>query len=1004
MNLFVRFIVLMWAFMGVTIAQDKPNSNPQLLFQDNGTPRAILLERLDTHVEIRGLLAETTTTMVFRNPHTRVLEGELDFPLPEGATISGYGLDVDGQLVEGVVVQKDKARVAFETEVRKGVDPGLVEWTRGNRFQTRVYPIPSQGTRTVMVRHVSEIDGDGKQGVFVLPMAFDSPIQDVNLKIEIVRGTHKPKVLGGLANFSFEQWEDRWVAEHNATAVVLDEDIRIALPKLPEQLVSIEQDQGETYFVIHDAPPETEIHSKAPSRVALFWDASLSREAEDKTQELDFLRALLTRWKQVEIHVILLRDRTEVLGQFNIQKGNAQPLIEALEQVVYDGGTDLSAVTKTHIGSAELVLLFSDGLHNIGTQLPATNAAPIYPITHRSNANHILLRHLASASGGEHMNLTRKEPALAASQVGDGRLRFMGVEVKRGEIDEVYPRGHQPTDGRFEVSGRLLSEKAHVVLTYGTAGKVSHRIPVHLDAAESSNTGLVPRFWAQQKVAELAVFAERNAEQLIQLGRRHGLVTPNTSLLVLETLQQHLEHDVEPPESRPEMREAWRAHKAVIAKNTDEEKQSQLNRVMELWKTKVNWWETDFTNWKKVLEDKTRPREDVAEFAEEPEDDAGAMFEPPTPRRQAGQTSVSAEAMSAAPMALENAVGAPSVAKKAEGKRGTVATIQIGAWDPKTPYMAIIKKAHERGRAYESYIDQRVGYGDSPSYFLDVATWLYAQGETEQARRVLSSILDLDLDDPALLRVVAHRLVEAKDFDLAISIFEDVLNMRPEEPQSHRDLALALSRRGEARTNRYQSRVDDQSLADMERALALLHHVVMSKWNRFAEIEIIALTELNRLWAMADEMDAGGRKDLVRPELDKRLIRNMEMDLRIVLAWDADLTDIDLWVTEPTGEKAFYGNQRSTIGGAVSRDFTQGYGPESYNLRQLIPGSYKIEANYYGSRQQTLVGPATVKAIVFTNYGRPNEYRQEITLRLENTKDAFLVGTVELDEASLQTQ
>ena len=186
--------------------------------------------------------------------------------------------------------------------------------------------------------------------------------------------------------------------------------------------------------------------------------------------------------------------------------------------------------------------------------------------------------------------------------------------------------------------------------------------------------------------------------------------------------------------------------------------------------------------------------------------------------------------------------------------------------------------------------------------------------------------------------------------------------------------------------------------------MALLHHVVMSKWDRFAEIEVIALTELNRLWAMADEMEAKNRKNLLRPELDKRLIQNLDMDLRIVLAWDADLTDIDLWVTEPTGEKAFYGNQRSAIGGAVSRDFTQGYGPEAYNLRRLIPGNYKIHANYYGSRQQTLVGPATVKAIVFTNYGRPNESRQEITLRLENTKDAFLVGTVELDEAVLQTE
>jgi hypothetical protein len=100
---------------------------PSLVVDEAGNKRPMVVEKVDIHVVIRGLLAETTTTLTFRNPHERVLEGELLFPLPEGATISGFGLDVGGQLVEGVIVEKNAARVAFETEVRKGVDPGLVD-------------------------------------------------------------------------------------------------------------------------------------------------------------------------------------------------------------------------------------------------------------------------------------------------------------------------------------------------------------------------------------------------------------------------------------------------------------------------------------------------------------------------------------------------------------------------------------------------------------------------------------------------------------------------------------------------------------------------------------------------------------------------------------------------------------------------------------------------------------------------------------------------------------
>ena len=94
------------------------------------------------------------------------------------------------------------------------------------------------------------------------------------------------------------------------------------------------------------------------------------------------------------------------------------------------------------------------------------------------------------------------------------------------------------------------------------------------------------------------------------------------------------------------------------------------------------------------------------------------------------------------------------------------------------------------------------------------------------------------------------------------------------------------------------------------------------------------------------------------------LIKLLDPDLRIVMTWDTDNTDIDLHVTEPTGETCVYNHNRTTIGGALSKDFTQGYGPEEYMLRKLMPGQYKIQAHFYGSRDQKLIGPTTVQATV----------------------------------------
>ena len=106
------------------------------------------------------------------------------------------------------------------------------------------------------------------------------------------------------------------------------------------------------------------------------------------------------------------------------------------------------------------------------------------------------------------------------------------------------------------------------------------------------------------------------------------------------------------------------------------------------------------------------------------------------------------------------------------------------------------------------------------------------------------------------------------------------------------------------------------------------------------------------------------------------------------------MTDMDLWVTEPSGEKAYYGNNNTTIGGLVSRDFTQGYGPEEYVLKKSMSGQYKLEANYYGSSAPTLTGAVTLQVDVFTNYGRANEKRQTLTIRLTQSKDVVHVGDV----------
>jgi hypothetical protein len=308
--------------------------------------------------------------------------------------------------------------------------------------------------------------------------------------------------------------------------------------------------------------------------------------------------------------------------------------------------------------------------------------------------------------------------------------------------------------------------------------------------------------------------------------------------------------------------------------------------------------------------------------------------------------------------------------------------VVVKPWDPKTPYLAELKKA-KKTEAYSRYLAIRQDYAESPAFFLDCAGFFRGLKQDAVALQVLSNIAELELENPQLLRVLAHRLEQTGELTLAIEVFEQVLEMRPEEPQSYRDLALVLIARADSAKDTAGRK------ADYERAIALLNEVVMGHWDRFKEIEVMALVELNRVIPIARAL---GVTDI---PLDRRLITPIDCDMRITMTWDADNTDIDLHVIEPSGEEASYNHNRTTIGGRVSRDFTAGYGPEEYMLRKAMTGSYKVKAKYYGSNSVKLLGGVTVQVNVFTHFGRPEQRRKSITVRLTEAKEMITIGELE---------
>lgn len=122
-------------------------------------------------------------------------------------------------------------------------------------------------------------------------------------------------------------------------------------------------------------------------------------------------------------------------------------------------------------------------------------------------------------------------------------------------------------------------------------------------------------------------------------------------------------------------------------------------------------------------------------------------------------------------------------------------------------------------------------------------------------------------------------------------------------------------------------------------------------------------------------------------DLDRNLVAPMPMDVRVVLNWNMSETDVDLWVTDPDGEKCFYSHRETAMGGQLLSDFTDGFGPEQFQVRKAKSGTYIVQANYCGDRVQKIAGPTTILAEIFMHYGTPQQERQLLTLQLDKEGD-----------------
>ena len=943
------------------VAQDNdgPPPNPSLTATANGIrdakhARDIRMKRLDVAVELRGAVAETTVTAAFASEAKEPLEGEFKLQLPADAVITGYALDIGGRMTDGVLVDRPKAKAVYEARVRQRVDPGLAEVSAGNVFSTRVFPITPNAGRTVRVKYVSAA---GRDGAIRMPLAGAAPTQGWSISIKAL-GTTAPQLTLPSGGSDFAPVAGGFSTLASGTSSLTGEIV--IRPALTRDLLISRHRNGERYVQIGGALPA--VAAKQAESVRIYWDRSRSRLDDRLDAEIKLVRDYLATANARSIELVAFNSS----GAKRTIVATADAAATVLRGLSYRGATSFASIAKD--AAVDRCLVFSDGQVTIDRAAGFAPHCRVDTVTSANDADNGWLGHLAASGGGHNLTLGENNRSALLADLRASGSGVVGVEGATGGALAFVPLAAPA--GEWRVLARA-PDTGDVTVRLSD-GSTLRRAVTGDEAAFDGEGALI----ARDQLSLLGA-TERRLD-FIALSRKFGIASPSLSFVVLETPQDYVTAEVAPPTNyAPEELAKYAALKRDDDRQKDDRRQERLGEVVELWNAEVKWWKTPFNPYAKTARDQdddrgVPPPAPVVAPAPPPME----MPPPPPPPAPAPSTNSVQDRLRELPAARSpSADGAIVVTGSrigsGRGRPGPDGAIAIDAWQPDRPYLKSFDAAPAKFDGVFAREEKKSG--SIPAFYLDTAEWLRKHNRKADAIEMVLGAIDLTVANEVTIGVVADRLERYGAIDRAIELRERHAALDPERPQPKRYLALALARRA--------ALGGAGARADYKRAIGLLRDIALTPWaDAWDGIEVIALVEAN---AMIPKLRALGGA----PDLDKRLITLLDTDLRVTIDWTTDATDIDLWVDEPNGERSIYSNPLTRIGGRLSNDMTNGYGPEQYLLRRAPGGTFTVRANVYASDTIDPNGASVMTAHLYRNYGRPNQSEEVVDIELVRGAD-----------------
>ncbi|MBC8326067.1 MAG: VWA domain-containing protein [Verrucomicrobia subdivision 3 bacterium] len=565
-----------------------PHPHPPIIIPPRPWPRPIPhpvfapleLRSQKVDVKIENQVAHTTVEQVFYNPNPRRQEGTFLFPVPKGAAIEKFQMEINGKLQKAELLDAKKARKIYTDIVRSMKDPALLEFAEQDLFKVRIFPFEAHGTKRIKLTYNQVLKNDAGLVSYTFPLNTAKysakPIENLSINVQldskvpvkaIYSPTHDVEVKRSGSKKAAIAFEGKGVRPNSNFSLFYS-------PKQKDINVNViaHREGNEGYFLMLAAPGVDAAKGEVTEKdIAFVIDTSGSmagNKLEQAKKAFQFCVANLNDGDRFE--VVRFSTETDSLfgGLKKASSGNRKQALDFIRDLKPIGGTAINAALTEALDLKPeksdrpfLVIFLTDGRPTIGItgegQIvknvdAAAGKSRVFCFGIGTDVNAHLLDKITEETRASSTYVTPnedievkvssfytkiKEPVLS-----NPKLKFPnGIRVSKlypNPLPDLFKGEELVLVGRYKGNG-----KGDVLLEGTLAGKKTQfEFPVTFPA--HADHSFIPRLWATRRVGflldEIRLHGEKKEikEEVTQLARQYGIVTPYTAYLIIEDEKQ----------------------------------------------------------------------------------------------------------------------------------------------------------------------------------------------------------------------------------------------------------------------------------------------------------------------------------------------------------------------------------------------------------------------------------------------------------------------------------